>query len=236
MADHYEEDDSIAPEHAAADIGAKISWGARALDAVGGLMSLGGAPQAGETLGALGITGFAPVLAGFTAAGEGLKVMDDLAHGEVKKAGKHTVVGAAKAGVVFLDGATMGLAEIPSLLFTGKFLSTNVGNVVGQMLDGADKAIKPASAVAGVGFSDPRYAMAAAAPADSPQQVAPYGMEPPPGGWRNYIMAQRQGGMVQQPGGETAPVMSGNPRFTSAVEVAKNAARSGGQPQLGSAG
>lgn len=267
MADTYREDDSIAPEHAAAKIGEKISWGARAIDGIGSISGMAFLPsllmngtipnmfgsnpdmvatlvdsglgaqtaqKTAETLGSVGITDFSPVLAGLAAAGEGLKVIDDLASGNMKKAGKHMVVGASKAGVVFLDGLTMGIAEIPSLLFTGKFLSTNVGDIVGQMLDSADTNAPTASNLAGVGFTDPRYAMPSPPPTDTRQVVQdnapPYGMQAPEGGWRNYVMARRSQGVVQQPGEEAPqPVVSGNPRFASAVEVARNAAASGPQ-------
>ena len=163
-----------------------------------------------------------------------MKVVDDVVSGDMKKAGKHMVVGASKAGVVFLDGMTMGLMEIPSLLFTGKFLSTNVGDVVGQMLDGADTKAPTTSNLAGVGFTDQRYAMPAPPPTDARQVVQdnapPHGMQAPEGGWRNYVMARRNQGVVQQPGDEAPQhVMSGNPRFASAVEVARNAASSGPQ-------
>ncbi len=256
MASTYEEDNSIAPEHAAADIGRRISWSGRAIDGIGSIAGIvpnalgasfpsivpGGVVDgvakffgfegaaAPGVLESVGITSFAPLAAGVVAAGEGLQVVDDLAHGEMKKAGKHAIVGSAKAGVVFLDGMTMGLLEIPSLLFTGKFLSTNVGNVVGQMLDGADKQAKVTSNVAAVGYTNPQVAVAAPPPAE-PQAIAPYGMQPPPGGWRGYVMAQR-GQQVQQPGAEASvPVVSGNPRFASAVDVARQAAST--NPQLG---
>lgn len=254
MADAYEEDNSIAPEHAASDIGRRISWGGRAIDGIGSIAGIvpnalgasfsldpGGAVDgvmkfvgmegatAPGVLESVGISSFAPLAAGIVAAGEGLQVVDDLAHGEMKKAGKHAIVGSAKAGVVFLDGMTMGLAEIPSLLLTGKFLSTNVGNVVGQMLDGADKKTKTTSNLAAVGYTNPQVAVSAPPPAE-PKAVAPYGMQPPPGGWAAYEMARR-GQQVQQPGVAPAPVMSGNPRFSSAVDVARQAASA--NPQLG---
>lgn len=242
MVDAYEEDDSIAPEHAAAKIGERISWGARAIDGIGavtGVTGVGavfngtfsqllGFSSVPTALGSLGITGFAPWLAGATALGEGLKVVDDVVSGDMKKAGKHTVVGAAKAGVIFLDGMTMGLAEIPSLLFTGKFLSTNVGDVVGQMLDGADKATKPTSNLAAVGYTAPQYTMPAPPPTDvrrlTQDTTPPYGYQPPEGGWRGYVTTRRQGGVAQQPGEEQAPVTSGNPRWQGAVQVATDVA------------
>lgn len=227
--DKYDdEDDSVAPEHAAAEIGEGVSKTARIVDAltpVSDLSAFGRDLVGKETfLDSIGITGTTTLFAGLTALGEGLKVADDVAHGDMKKAGKHLVVGSAKAAVVFFDGATMGAAELLSLVTTGKMLSTNVGNVVGQMLDGADKQVKPASNMAAVAFPGMPMTYAPPPPVE-PQQVAPYGMQPPPGGWANYVAARRNQGVVQQPGEqEPAAVMSGNPRFASAVDVARDAA------------
>lgn len=251
----YQEDKSIAPEHAAAEIGEKISWAGRAIDGIGGMIgaipnytvslfnvipggladTIGlGAAETGQALSAVGITGLAPALGGMVAAGEGLKALDDLSHGEMVKAGKHMVVGSAKAGVVFLDGFTMGLAEIPSLLFTGKFLSTNVGEVVGQMLDGADRNVPATSNLATVGYMDPQVAAMQPPPAEV-RQTAPYGMQAPEGGWQNYVAARRNQGIAQPQQGEVqqgGAVMSGNPQFANAVEIARNAAAGNGAPQV----
>lgn len=258
MAAAYEEDESIAPEHAAGEMGKTVSWTGRFADATlailaGPFQALGNASngflssfipeaviKANEAVGAMdsladapfggvipGITSVTPLLAGVVAIGEGLQVADDLASGNMKKAGKHLITGSAKVGVVFLDGLTMGLAELPSLLFTGKMLSTNVGNFVGQMLDGADKQTQKTANLAAVGFPGSPMAYAAPPPA-APQAVAPYGMQPPPGGWAKYEMARRGQPAAAQGQSSAAPVVSGNPRFADAVEVARAAA--GAQP------
>ncbi len=268
----YQEDKSVAPEHAAAEIGERISWGGRAIDGIGGVLGsvprmlqsgimsttsadLGvldvfgtldkaknlagvGAEAAGGSeglLSSLGISSFTPVFASIVAAGEGLKVLDDVTHGDMVGAGKHMVVGSAKAGVVFLDGVTMGIAEIPSLLLTGKFLSTNVGDVVGQMLDGADTKKPVVANLATVGYTDPAYAQAAPLPVNTQQQAAPYGMSAPDGGWAGYVQARR--GMGQQQQQEVAQAdasYSGNPRFADAVRIAQAAAAGNAPQQLNS--
>lgn len=75
---------------------------------------------------------FAPVAllpAAITAAGAGFKVLGAVSEGEGKKAARLTVRGATEAAVVVVDGLTLGIGEIASLAATGKFLSTQAGDL-----------------------------------------------------------------------------------------------------------
>jgi hypothetical protein len=236
MAASYQEDQNIGPEHAAQSIGNSVSWAGKFLSASSRAVSivsgaLTGIPVIGKGVtwltGASG-SGASMLAGGVIAAGEGLKVVDDLAHGEGKKAGKHLISGAAMAGVALMEmGNPIGwIAETASLVFTGKFLTTNVGNLVGQVLDGADRAIPKKAHVAGVGFSAPVAQLAAP---QSPQEVAPYGMSAPPGGWQAFE-DRRRGVVPQQPGTQQPSVVSGNPGWGNGVLTARQAVQAGGMP------
>ncbi|MBY0355635.1 MAG: hypothetical protein K2Q12_07890 [Rickettsiales bacterium] len=87
-------------------------------------------------------------LAGITAAGSGIKALDAVAHGEGKRALSYTIRGATEAGVVMINGLTMGLGEIASLVTTGKFLSTNAGDLAQSTTDHLLGLDRPARAAA----------------------------------------------------------------------------------------
>ncbi len=213
MADAYNEDNSIAPEHAAAKIGDKIA-------------TLGKA----SGLTAFGLFGTSPIAAGMVAVGDGMKAADAFVHGNAGKGAKLLVEGAVEAGVVFANGVLLGVGDIASLLVNQKFLATNAGEAVGSLLDGIDKNTRTHSATAGVGYTGGQNL--ASAPPDTPREMAqdntpPYGMQAPEGGWVNYVQGRRGVAPEMDAPGQDGgrQVTSGNPRFASAVEVARQAAQ-----------
>lgn len=84
-------------------------------------------PTLSEKLGMFKAAAFLP--AAVTAVGAGFKVLGAVSEGEGKKAARLTVRGATEAAVVVMDGLTLGIGEIASLAATGKFLSTQAGDL-----------------------------------------------------------------------------------------------------------
>lgn len=147
--DSLSEDTTVSEDGVAGSLGRKLKW----LGKTGGVLGSFGGPSLFGT-GNYGkfITDHMPfglganVLSGsLVAAGSALEALDQVNQGHYKKALKLTVTGAVEAGVTFIDGLTMGFANIASLAFTGKYLATNAGNITGVALDALDGSINKKS-------------------------------------------------------------------------------------------
>ncbi len=166
--DFLNEDSNVSEEGFAGNLGKKLKWMGKTLDTFAGDTFGGESNYLGQIKDPLNAGG-SVIGAGLVAAGAGLEVIDQLQHGNLRKAVKLSVTGAVEAAVTFLNGTTLGLANIASLAFTGSYIATNAAKVTGAALDALDgninkKTLTSANAaVAFPGMAGP--AMPAGAPA-----------------------------------------------------------------------
>lgn len=85
------------------------------------------------------------------AVGGALKAADAAFNGEFLKSGKLMVKAAVEAAVAFANGATLGVVNIGSKLFTGKGLITHAGDITASVLDIGQGATPQVSHMAGIG-------------------------------------------------------------------------------------
>jgi hypothetical protein len=194
---------------------APIAAGSSILSAVGGWFGMGA--QAPTTLvEALGKWfdwggGLTGVFAGAVAAGSALKAGSAVLEGNWRKAITFGARGTTEAAVTMVSGLTMGLAEVVSLVATGRFLSTVAGDYVEKNMrewvgtgrprtqgEGLAPAMQPEQGMAPV--LQPQVGTPMMATAMAPQAPVYYMMAPQP---------MMQPGMVPQvavPAAAVAPV------------------------------
>lgn len=144
----------------------------------------------GKALGAVGF-GVGEAIHG---VGTGLKSLDLIASGNVSLGLKEGIKGAAGiaatvAGIAIAPGAYIA-AQIGSLLFTGKFLATNIENITGRVLDGGETAVKTYEA-------NKEVAKMQAFPAGVAVN-APAPLQPEIGAWQQRVLAEQ--GRTRAPG------------------------------------
>lgn len=170
----------------------------------------------------LGVATASPfvVLAG---VGAGVRVVGSLMQGKKKEAFSKAVRGVAEMGTIFLSGLTMGVGEVISLIATGKFLSTNIGEAAERLatdLVGKDvprqSAVGTPSRVQQAAGMAPQMAQGMAPVMAMQPQVVPQPVY--------YVNAQpmpvMQPGMVPQ---MAVPAAVGTPPQPVIVQAAPNA-------------